>query len=331
MTAAEEFLASAAAAAKAGQPTGVTVRELLSYWGAKDRGTKVVARIQEAMGEYGLHTHPSIMKVALDATVELQAADGVEPEPDGTAQHPDEDPEDPVGLTVGNLDSAFGGVVSVTPQSSYETAQTQMMLNDFSQLAVMNGPHSLIGAVTWESMARAKVRDASAPFAAAIDRDVTAVRFDTELFSALPTIVHTGFVFVRDTKSAISGIVTTANLSEQYAGLAEPFLLLGEIDRLLRRALRRVFQLEDVLLLLDGGRQIGSFDELSMGDYQRILENPRLWDQLGWALDRSVFVQRLDEVRSIRNDVMHFNPDPATQERIDEVRNLVRVLREFAT
>ena len=50
MTAAEEFLASAAAAATAGQPTEVSVRELLGYWGAKDRGTKVVARIQEAMG-----------------------------------------------------------------------------------------------------------------------------------------------------------------------------------------------------------------------------------------------------------------------------------------
>jgi hypothetical protein len=58
----------------------------------------------------------------------------------------------------------------------------------------------------------------------------------------------------------------------------------------------------------DGTRSIRSFDDLDIGDCQRSLENPGSWAELGWPVDRVAFDKRLDELRGVRNDVMHFTP-----------------------
>src|SRR6266542_1323602 len=66
-----------------------------------------------------------------------------------------------------------------------------------------------------------------------------------------------------------------------------------------------------------------------MGDYQRSLENPGSWAKLGWPLDRVAFVKRLDELRGVRNDVMHFNPDPVPPDSVDKLRNILSMLRQY--
>jgi hypothetical protein len=76
-------------------------------------------------------------------------------------------------------------------------------------------------------------------------------------------------------------------------------------------------------------RKVNSFDELTMGDYQQVLSNPEMWTKLGWPLDRQTFIERLDEIRKIRNGVMHFNPDPPPAGTIDKLRKLNSVLRRY--
>ena len=66
-----------------------------------------------------------------------------------------------------------------------------------------------------------------------------------------------------------------------------------------------------------------------MGEYQRILDDPGVWAGLGWPLDRSAFIERLDEIRQIRNDVMHFKPDPPPAGTIDKLRKLNSLLRQY--
>jgi hypothetical protein len=66
-----------------------------------------------------------------------------------------------------------------------------------------------------------------------------------------------------------------------------------------------------------------------MGEYQRVLADPGIWTKLGWPLDRATFIERLDEIRHIRNDVMHFNPDPPPVGTIDRLRKLNSLLRLY--
>ena len=72
-----------------------------------------------------------------------------------------------------------------------------------------------------------------------------------------------------------------------------------------------------------------SIDQFSFGDYLRAFENEGLWRQLGWSIDRSVFREQLEAIRTIRNDVMHFNPDPppdGTVEMLRRTHDLIRYL-----
>jgi hypothetical protein len=66
-----------------------------------------------------------------------------------------------------------------------------------------------------------------------------------------------------------------------------------------------------------------------MGDHQPVLEHPERWDKLGWPLDRSTFIKRLDELRLIRNNVTHFNPEPIPADAVEKLRYILKLLRDF--
>jgi len=316
------------------RPEEFSVRELLSLWGAKDRGDQI-SRIEADLANHGLVTSPSFRKVTLDATVRLVVvssdADEAPAASDGSvaAAVDDDDAaaDDPIGLTVGNLASALGGLKFVAPNATFDEAITKMLLNDFSQLAVLNGPRNLRGAITWQSIAHARHADADAKLSDAIDADAVAVRYDKELIDVLPELQRTGFVFVRDQENVVAGIITTADVVQAYGEMAMPFFQIGELDRSLRRVIARNLGLDQVVSLCR--RPIRSFDQLSMGEYQRVLDDPGVWAGLGWPLDRSAFIERLDEIRQIRNDVMHFKPDPPPAGTIDKLRKLNSLLRQY--
>lgn len=314
-------------------PEEVSVRELLSLWGAKGRGDQI-SRIEADLANHGLVTSPSFRKVTLDATVRLVVAAGDVEENMARPVGPsspivsDEDTADsPVGLTVGNLPSALGGLKSVAPNASFDEAVTKMLLNDFSQLAVLNGPRNLRGAITWQSIAHARHADTHAKLSDAIMPDAVAVSYDKELIDVLPDLQRAGFVFVRDQEGVIAGIVTTTDVVQAYGEMAMPFFQIGELDRSLRRIIARNFDLDAVAALCN--RRIRSFDDLSIGEYQRVLDDSGVWTKLGWPLYRPAFIERLNEIRRIRNDVMHFNPDPPPVDTIDKLRKINRLLRLY--
>ena len=74
---------------------------------------------------------------------------------------------------------------------------------------------------------------------------------------------------------------------------------------------------------------VQSYDELTMGDYQRVLESANLWVALGWPLDRSIFTERLSVLREVRNDLVHFNPDPIPEHTVRQIRHMIQLLRKY--
>jgi hypothetical protein len=144
-----EILKKARAEAGEGNPRQITVRDLLELWGTDARDATVSQRIEADLANHGLASTPDFRKVTLDAILRLIGI----PEKDETPEGVDPDAADaeeapPRGLTLGSLPSALGGVVSVPPTASFEQAITLMLLNDYSQLAVLNGLRNLRGAVT---------------------------------------------------------------------------------------------------------------------------------------------------------------------------------------
>jgi hypothetical protein len=61
-----------------------------------------------------------------------------------------------------------------------------------------------------------------------------------------------------------------------------------------------------------------------------ILGTAKNWSKLNLGLDRKVFIGRLDEMRKVRNDVLHFNPDPLAPEALNRLKSLVALVRQLS-
>lgn len=326
-----EFLDEAFDRSATGAPASMPVRDLLSFWGAKVRGHRVVDRVLADLENHSLTTRPDFRRVALDTTVALVAltTDPAPDEPDEGAAPVESEAAD-VGLTLGNVPSALGGLTVVNPNDSLEKAMTLMRVRDFSQLAVLPTPRTLLGAITWRSIAKAlagggepSVRDAMEP--------AKPHPFDTDLIDALPLLYEHDFIFVTSSTNEVSGIVTSSDVVRLYGETATPFFLIGEIDHLLRRFIADEWTIEQVATICDpaGERTLDSHDDLGIGDYQRMLQEPERFAALGWPLDRVEFDRVLDEVREIRNAVAHFDPDPLGAAEVEVLGNFLHLLREL--
>ena len=314
----------------------VPIRELLARWGYKRRGTWVVNGISRDLKKVGLVTEPDFAQGWIDTTVTLVPKGLIKPREASPESLPSSSASDgemlvpgEVTLIVGSLRSANLAVCSVPLDSTLLKVQSLMMANDFSQVAVMSDSRSLRGAVTWESiaqtsmrMAKPQIRDCVIP--------AELVRFEDDLIQHIPQIVRSGYVFVQRADRTISGIVTTADLSEEFGRRATPFFLIGEIERRLRRALDRIFsrpELSEVRDPRDNKRVVESASDLTIGECSRLLDNPSRWSKTGWQAEQSIFIEALNAVRDIRNDVMHFTPDPLDDDQIGQLRSFIRWLK----
>jgi len=287
------------------------------------------------MENHGLTTEPPFLKTGIDSLVAVIEQPGEEdsaPVDDSEGGTSDVSQAGiDVGLTLGNIPSANLPVEAITPQATYEEAITRMLLNDFSQLAVMTGPRSVPQAVTWQSIARERHASPNGGLSGAIVSAIT-LTYDAELIDVLPILESEDFVFVKDATNLVTGIVTTADVVRAYGQLATPFFLIGELDQLLRRTITDNFTLDEVRAACDsdGDRALQSYDELTMGDYERLLQDGAHWASLDWPLDRTTFTARLSVLREVRNDLVHFNPDPIPDQTVGQIRHMIHLLRRYA-
>ncbi|QKW48198.1 hypothetical protein [Streptomyces buecherae] len=106
---------------------------------------------------------------------------------------------------------------------------------------------------------------------------------------------------------------------------------MGELDQRLRALISDRFDLAEVAGACGrNGRPLASYDALTFGDYVSVLRNEHCWQQLGWPLDQKAFTRRLDEIRKVRNDLMHFNPDPIPPLAVEQIRAVIDILRSYS-
>lgn len=343
-----------------------TVRTLLQRFGFERRGLHKARYVRQALKMAGLLTEPdfmqawidapitfrlipSVVEVGASATVSIRAAASGECSAPGTSVVVDENstkPETHVeapaaekALThdptyrINRIDAANKGVVAVSPSDNVSQAVTLMMLHDFSQLPVMTGPRSLQGAISWKSLGKRLALNRNLETVQeAMERDVAVVPDDANLFSTIPAIIQSDFVLVQARDKTISGIVTTADLSEKFKELAEPFLLLGEVESHIRTLLDTRFTLQELVSARDENdstRPVNSASDLTFGEYIRLLERPEAWEKVAIRLDRKQVVKALSDLREIRNDVMHFDPEGIGGEDLAQIRAFVRFLQDL--
>jgi CBS domain-containing protein len=144
---------------------------------------------------------------------------------------------------VGRLRSANTAPISVTPNSSLGEATTKMLLNDFSQLPVINGAPNATnvkGVVSWHSIGMCRTLGLSpTEVRECMEAPARIINADTSLLDAIGEIARYEYVLVKDKNNTVSGIVTASDLSVQFRELSEPFLLLNEIENYIRVLIAR--------------------------------------------------------------------------------------------
>ena len=316
-----------AAIAKGAAPTpkNLTVRDLIGHFGFVRRGEWLNSHIRNGLERFNLSIDPDFAVGWIDSTITIRLDSDA---PDASKSRVASDPTH----RIGSLEAANKKPTSVQPDNPLHAATTIMQMYDYSQLPVMNGERTAAGVISWKSLgARLSlgrececVRHCMDP---AEELPVTAT-----LFEAIPTIAEHGYVLVRGPDNTITGIVTASDLSLQFMQLAGPFLFVGEIEGYLRHLIHGRFTLEQLqgASLSKEGPPIEGSGDLTLGAYARLLGDKDNWKRLGLNIDRAEFVRQLDEVRQIRNDVMHFNPDGLSEDETRKLRDIARFFGNLA-
>lgn len=327
-----------------GKRRSAKVRTLLAWFGRKRRRDGSPA-VRQALNELGIVTDPDYASTkGLDVTVRFKVQKGTST----GAALPGADSDDKRGdhghsadvvsatqpaLCIGLLKAANrpDELVTVTPNDTVRHATTKMMIHNYSQLPVMQGSWTIHGMISWRTIGEAVKKGSPIEFVhQCMDENVCVVAYQSDLLEAVELIAREEVVLVRGTEKTISGIVTTSDLSREYHRLAEPYLLLREIEGRLRQLIRSAFTAEEIASVghrVGATRAVRSVSDLTFGDYKSLIEPRKGWNRLGLAVARKPFVELLESVRDARNRIMHFRGDSLeSYSRWENVRKLRRLL-----
>jgi predicted transcriptional regulator len=309
----------------------VTVRDFLWWFGAQRRGPNVVQFIRRELQEAGLDTYPPFEGLWLDAPLNLillETEEELAAEVQNDVHEAQSEPflnwitRDPT-YRISKLAAANQKVVSVTPDDPISKVVTLLLARDFSQLPVMTSERSVRGMVSWKTIGSRLALGNEVKFARDCMEDHHEIRDRQSIFELIPIIQAFNYVLVRAEDQTISGIITSSDLSSQFHTLSEPFLLLSEIENLIRKMIAGRFTIADYNEAKDPGdqREIKTVDDLTFGGYLRLLQHPENWPRVRLPIDRVVFCKDLDDVRVIRNNVTHFDPDGITRLELEKLRD----------
>ena len=286
-----------------------TTREFISWFGYYRRSQWFSETVREKLESLGLYTEPDFQNAYIDGPIAIRDSFESNPLADST-------------LRVDTLNAAHNDPTTVTPNDGLKSATTHMMCNDFSQLPVMSGPKTVKGIITWESIGSSMALEQTGSEVRHYMHPAEVIEGQRPLFEAVDIIARVGYVLVKGQDGTITGIVTASDLNVLFLQLAEPFLLVGEIESHVRRIIHGKFTSAELASVMpaSASKKTYSIADLTFGDYCRLLQNPDLWKKVNVPLERSVLVERLENITRIRNNVMHFNPDGLDPKDIKALR-----------
>lgn len=296
----------------------ITGRELLNHLGFERRTSGVCHEVDMFLDRNELMVEPHYNDVWIDSNIKLRH------KPKAKTRLV----QDPV-LRVKILKEATKTPIYVNNDASLQRAISLMRFYDYSQLPVTkNGLRGLCGYISWQTIGVAQANGVNTNIVKDYIKPVEiTLRLDTPLLDAVNYVYRNEFAIVEDNTKQICGILTTTDISRQFMVLTEPFLLLEEIEGQMRRLMDGVFLLEDIKRLCkEPTREVNGIDDLTFGEYIVFLQSDDNWNRLNINLDKNIFLKEMEEVRLIRNDVMHFEPDGLSQEQYDTLNRVSKLL-----
>jgi restriction system protein len=315
----------------------LSARDLIGLWGWHRRTTECIDVVDKELARRGLMVEPHFTAVQLDDLVTISGERG-EHEPDGgvsattpvdsSPRSADDDAGTDLAWRIGSLSRAKK-VVTVYSQDPVGVAVERMVVGEYSQLPVVDEYKRLKGVVTWESIAHAQFICRPKLVASAMSTNPHSCRETEELFARTDDIQRHGFLVIVDGENVVIGILTAADLSGELRNRVQPFTVLEEIERRLRRAVSPL-SVEDLRAAFPKGdsraKKVSSPSDLTLGNYSFVLDNEKRWTELDWPYERADMVDRLRKIAEYRNAIAHWDID-APGQGSDELVHAKQVLR----
>lgn len=345
-----EELKAAGAKVQRGEAVSATVRAVLTWFGEARRSAAAIERIASALTTCELAAHPSIADAWIDETITFGPLNAPAPQP--TSSVPlDAAPAvdrpatavavaqvqtaevlavkplgDPVNR-VGAISAAHRQLVFISPDAPLSDAHSVLRLDGLSCVTVATHQgRKLVGMLTWRSLAKALASTPPTTSVRAFAEPAREYDLEADVFEVARTVRQEGPVLVRHGDGRLFGPITAEDFLEEFGTRLEPFLLIGELESVLRTLVEE--RLPEAMKLLRDERP-SSASGPTLGECQALLQREENHRRAGLDFERVQFNQRLDKVREIRNDLMHFNRGEAVGPgEIATLRNFVRALRE---
>jgi restriction system protein len=317
----------------------LSARDLIGLWGYQRRTTDCIDVVDNGLSGLGLMVEPHFTAVQLDDLVTVSSAIDSEPEPDadahadssiGMSPKPitDEESRTDLAWRIGSL-VLVRKVVTVQAQQAIGVAIERMVAGEYSQLPVVDTFERLKGVITWESIAHSQFRHKPDLVAEAMLTNPHTCKESEELFARIDDIQRRGFLIIVDDENVVTGILTAADLSGELRNRVQPFTVLEEIERRLRRAVSQLSTDELRASFRRGDPRAGTIDsphDLTLGNYSFVIDNDDRWARLDWPFERTEMVERLRKVANYRNAIAHWDID-APGQGSDELTHAKQVLR----
>lgn len=317
----------------------VTIRSFLSWFDVQRRTRLNVEFIEREMEKAEVRTVPSYLDTWVDnsitfelvkpgASSEIKAGSRSESLSGHSEEGLDHVAADDPSFKIGTIITPDSAPVFVKPNASLQEATTIMLARNFSQVPVMTNERDVKGVVSWASIGARAAANITGPDVQSFMDEHREITASATFFDAIRVIRESDYVLVRASDRRIIGIVTGTDIAEQFETISTPFLLLADIENHLRSLVAKRLTKTDIKRACNPEHLPENFSatsELTFGNLVKILEHAENWKKLNLQLDRVTFCSELSEINRIRNDVMHFDPDPLTDQNIAALRNVSRL------
>jgi CBS domain-containing protein len=336
---------------RGGDEATATVRTLLAWFGEPRRSAAAIERISEALARAGVEARPNFADAWIDEPLTFTLPAGLPPEApppertssptplresapptatpvSGSAPAVEPSTVQPVNR-IGAIAAAHRTLVRVGPDAPLSDAFTALRLDDLSCVAVTShDDRRQYGVITWRSLAKALARVPITEPVRHFTEPVRVYKLNDDVFEVARAVHAEGPVLIEHADKKFHGPITREDLLTEFGTRLEPFLLVGEIESVVRTIVET--RLPDAVAQLRQERP-SSANGLTLGECEALLQRDENFQRSGIDLVRSRFTERLGAVRGLRNDLMHFNRgDAVGPSEIITLRNFVQALRESA-
>ena len=243
----------------------MTVRAFLGLFGQERRGFQVVSRIRKELRKHELATEPDFENENIDNLIKIvlvqEAPQPAKPirqvvrdlkkpattpvtEPPGhppVEDLPAKEPRDAVVTIRQGIPAAGQAPATVRADETTQVALSRLMADKLELLVVQNGDRSRVeGIFSYASFTHAHVAGKSTKTVGdCTSREFIEVNEEKPLIDAVRDIMRHTTVVVRSCQNKLCGVVTARDVAPVFIELAEPFLLLGQIENHRRGLLER--------------------------------------------------------------------------------------------